>query len=74
MRHSDITCPYKGTLTHPYVATVPIDPSDAARFQRMADDQTDVHILGVDRGSPDSWTIFVACASRDGRDKLESSW
>jgi hypothetical protein len=74
MRHSDIAAPYQGTMTHPYLATIAIEPTDLAKFERLAGDQQDIHILGVDRSTPDMWTIYAACPSELSRDMLESAW
>jgi hypothetical protein len=74
MRQTELQSPFTGTTTHPYVANILLDPAEVARFIRMADDQNDVRLLGIDQRTPDRWTVFVACASRDGRDMLESEW
>jgi hypothetical protein len=74
MRHIDIIAPYQGTPSHPYLARVTLDPTELARFERLNEDQHGVQILGVDRSMPDEWTIYAACASRTGRDLLESNW
>jgi hypothetical protein len=74
MRQTELQSPFAGTATHPYVSTIPMDPVEVGRFVRMAEDQPDVRLLGIDRRTPDRWTVFVACASRDGRDSLESEW
>ena len=74
MRHSDITAPYHGIASHPYLATITIAPTDAGRLLRMAKDQPEVVILGVDQSTPDAWVLYACCASREGRDLLESNW
>jgi hypothetical protein len=74
MRHSDILSPYQGTITHPYVASIAIDPSELAKFQRLSAEQSDVVNLGVDYRTRDRCTIYAACASKTGRDLLESNW
>jgi hypothetical protein len=74
MRHADITHPHTGTTTHPFVATIAMEPATWAKFQRTFEDQKEVQQLGVDRSEPDMWTVFVACASREVRDLLESNW
>jgi hypothetical protein len=56
------------------VADISLDPVEVRRFLRLAEDQSDVSVLGIDRNIPDRWTIFVACASKVGRDLLESEW
>jgi len=74
MRHTDITSPHTGTLTHPYVATIVMDPADWARFQHTFEDAPEVQQLAVDQSRPDKWTVYAACASRSVRDALESNW
>ena len=74
MRQTEIEPPFSGTPTHPHIATIPLDPSEAGRFIRMTEDQPDVRVLGIDSRSPDNWIVFAACASRAGRDMLESEW
>jgi hypothetical protein len=51
-----------------------MEPATWAKFQRTFEDQPEVQQLGVDRSEPDVWTVFVACASREVRDLLESNW
>jgi hypothetical protein len=74
MRHTELEPPFMGTATHPHIATIPLDPSEAGRFIRMTEDQPDLRVLGIDSRSPDNWIVFAACASRAGRDMLESEW
>jgi hypothetical protein len=74
MKHVEIVPPFAGSATHPYVATIAMDPSRVGQFVRMADDWPDVKLLGIDQRLPDHWLIFAACASRQGADMLESEW
>ena len=73
MRHHEIICP-KGTDTHPYVATVFLDPATFARFQQLTEDRDDVKVLGVDRSTSEHWTVFAGCASKKGARLLESNF
>jgi hypothetical protein len=56
------------------VATIAMDPLRIAHFILIADDQPDMKLLGLDQRDPDKWIMFVGCATRDGRDMLESEW
>jgi hypothetical protein len=70
MNHANLTIP----STHPYPATIVMEPADWAQFERAFADRPEVHQLGVDRTTPDAWTVYAACASREVRDLLESNW
>ncbi len=74
MRQTEIISHYRGTPTHPYVATVTLDPMEAGRFERMADNEPSVCVLGVDRSVADAWTVYAACASEESRHLLELAW
>jgi hypothetical protein len=74
MRHTELEPPFAGTVTHPHIATIPLDPAEVGRFVRLTEDQPDVRLLGIDSRSPDRWVLFAACASKTGRDMLESEW
>jgi hypothetical protein len=74
MKHQEITCPYSGTPTHPYIASLPMKPTAYAQFERLSEGHEDVKMLGVDRSAADVWTVFVACVSKNGKDLLESNW
>lgn len=74
MKLIDITCPYTAPASHPYLATILLDPADVGKFERLSEDQPAVRILGIDRSTPDQWRVFAACATRATQDLLESSW
>jgi hypothetical protein len=74
MRHTEIQPPFSGTATHPYIASVALDPVQVGRFVRLTEDQPDIRLLGIDNRTADRWTVFVACASKTGCDLLESEW
>jgi hypothetical protein len=73
MKHQEIICP-EGSRTHPYVATILMEPSKFAQFKQMNEGHEDVKIIGVDRSTADFWTIFAACAGREAKSLLESNW
>jgi hypothetical protein len=73
MTDTEIT-PIEGTKTHPYVATIFLDPARWFDFERTFDDRPEVKILKVDRQVPSAWTVYVACASAEVVDLLESNW
>lgn len=60
--------------THPYIATLTIDPADWHRFQQMAEDRPELKIRNTDRSEPGLWTVHVACASEAVKDLLEANW
>jgi hypothetical protein len=74
MRHNDLILRDQRNSTHPYLATIAIDPAIYAKFTRTFEDQAEVSILDVDMSKPDAWTVTAACASRSICDLLESNW
>jgi hypothetical protein len=60
--------------THPYIATILMDPATWSRFEAMFEDRPEVKARHVDRVQPDVWTVYVACASEAVRDLLEPNW
>jgi len=74
MIYTEITPPIEGTKTHPYIATIIMDPATWSRFEAVFEDRPEVRIRKVDSRTPDAWTIYVACASEEVRDLLESGW
>jgi hypothetical protein len=68
------TMPTVGTKTHPYLATLVMDPADGWRFERDFEDRPEVMIMKVDRRTPDHCTVYVGCASQRVQDLIESNW
>jgi len=60
--------------THPYLATLYIDPAELHDLERRFTDRREVKILGVDTTMPDNWVVYVACASEQIVRKLEENW
>jgi hypothetical protein len=73
MKYRELVYPL-GTKALPYVGAILMNPTKFDQFLRLTDGHEDVKILEVDRSTCDHWTVFVACASEDGRDLLESNW
>jgi hypothetical protein len=70
MRYHEITPP----TTHPYIATLTIDPVEFGRLQRLTDDHPEVQLIDFDDSEPDCWTVRVGCASRAVADRVEDGW
>ena len=71
---TDTDLPVRGTRTHPHVAVVTIDPVDWSDFEAAAEGRPEMKIRKLDRGQPDVWVVYVACASEKVRDRLEENW
>lgn len=70
----DETAPeIKGTKTHPYIAEIVIDPVQWCRLEANFEDRPEVKIRKVDDQTPDTWKVYVACASVAVKDLLEES-
>ncbi|MGY0788070.1 hypothetical protein ACW7BJ_01790 [Azospirillum argentinense] len=61
------------TKTHPYTATITLDPYHWARFQQLSENHPEAIISDVDITTPNLWTVTVACASETVREKLEDA-
>jgi hypothetical protein len=70
----DITTIPEGTKTHPFVATLPMDPAKLYAFECAFEDRREVKILKVDDSTPGCWTVYAACASEEVQNLLESTW
>lgn len=60
--------------THPYVATVTVDPADLGEVERMIDSRRELRLLDVDDSTADTWTVRVGCASERVRDMFDERW
>jgi hypothetical protein len=57
-----------------HLATIVMDPARWYDFERTFEDRPEVRIVKLDHSTPDMWTVYVACASDEVRDLLESNW
>jgi hypothetical protein len=71
MTDTHFTSP-EGTKTHPFVATILMDPAKLYSFERAIEDGREVKILKVDDLTPSAGR--AACASEEVQDLLESNW
>jgi hypothetical protein len=70
MRYHEIASP----RSHPYIATITIDPADFYKFERLTEDRPEVVLLHRDDCDPDYWTLSVGCASAAVASRLEAGW
>lgn len=70
MRYREITPP----TTHPYVATLRIDPADLRRLQRMTEDARELRVLDVNDSQADQWTVRIRCASQRVCKMVDDAW
>jgi hypothetical protein len=62
-------------VTHPYTATLTIDPVMLHRLRRLVDDDNGEVVVGeVDRSKPDIWHVTLHCASQAVADRMEDGW
>jgi hypothetical protein len=64
----------EGSKTHPFVATILMDPAKLYSFERAFEDRREVRILKVDDKTPDCWIVYAACASEEVQNLLEDNW
>jgi hypothetical protein len=76
MRYRDITQTSRFRLpaTHPILAQIVIDPVNWYDLQRLNADNEDTHIVGHDDQEDGMMTVYIACASREVRSRLEEGW
>ena len=75
MKYRDIaTGRFQLPSTHPNLATLSIDPADWYRLQELNADNPATRLLGYDEPHDERLTVYVACASREVRRRLEDAW
>jgi hypothetical protein len=70
MRYHEII----GPRSHPYIATISIDPADFRQFERLTEDRPEFRLLHCEDREPDCWTLSVGCASAEVASRLEAGW
>jgi hypothetical protein len=73
MADTDII-PSRISRTHPHLAAIVMDPARWYDFERTFEDRPEVRVLKLDDRTPDAWTVYLGCASKEVRDLLEASW
>jgi hypothetical protein len=75
MKYREITpSPFQLPASHPVFAEIAIDPSVWHGFQRLFADDPATRILGHDAPQNGKMVVYVACASRETRQRLEDGW
>jgi hypothetical protein len=59
---------------YPVVAHIEIEARDFAQFERKAEDQTKIAVLGHDLSANGRIVVHVACASEAVQHYLEGRW
>lgn len=76
MKVTDITH-QSGRLSrdhHPHIAALVLDAIDWHRFRALAEDRSDVNILGAHQDGQDHVIVHVGCQSEEDRQRLMDAW
>jgi hypothetical protein len=57
--------------SHPYVSVAAIDPFDYERFVDSVEGRPELKILGKQDKQPDTWKIYVGCASKRSQQNFD---
>jgi hypothetical protein len=60
--------------SHPILAQIAITPVDWCHLEQLDADNPATVIVGHDTSQDGQMTVFIACASKDVRDRLEDGW
>lgn len=60
--------------SHPYVATIRIDPVEFDYFERLIFDSPELRLAGREIDQPDTWKLHIACASKSVMYGVEDRW
>jgi hypothetical protein len=75
MKYREITADrFRLPASHPILSEITIDPVNWHDLQRLDADDLTMHIVGHDAPQDGQMTVYVACASRAVRDRLEDAW
>lgn len=75
MRYRDVTSGDRPLPpSHPHLATLTIDPVHWHDLEQFDDDSPAIRILGHDAPQDGLMRVYVACASRSVRNRLEDGW
>jgi hypothetical protein len=70
MHYKEITAP----ASHPYIATIIVDPADFHRIERLIDDSRELRLLDCDDSEADHWKVRIGCASEAVKANVEDAW
>jgi len=75
MRYRDLARDgFRLPSSHPVLAQLDIEPADWFKFERMIDENPATRLLGHDEPLDGMLTTYVACASKETRQRLEDGW
>jgi hypothetical protein len=75
MRYHDITVGrFRLPPSHPFLAEIAINPADWPKFQQMVEDNPATKLVGRDDPRDERMVVYVACASKETRRRLEDGW
>jgi hypothetical protein len=77
MRYTEVLDYPRGhdSTRFPFVAHVVTDARQFGKFERLAEDQTYLKILGHDMADGDGQiVIYVGCATEDVKRRVEAEW
>ena len=60
--------------SHPYIATISIDPVEFDYIMGLIDDDPTLRLAGKEIDRPDIWRLHIACASRRVAEGVEDRW
>jgi len=63
-----------GPRSHPYVAELRIDPVQLRDLERFADDRQELRHIHTDDSQPNTYVVYVGCASPETKIRLEDGW
>lgn len=70
MRQIEITAP----STHPHVVELRLDPVMFDQLRRFERDTDAFRILSHNRGRPNTWSVWIGCASEAVAERMEDGW
>lgn len=76
MRYHDIAVSNRFRLppSHPILAEIAIDPVGWFDFERLHADNPATRIVAHDAPQDGKMVVYVACASKETRQRLEDGW
>ena len=63
-----------GPKSNPYVAELKIDPAQLRDLEQFADDRPELCHIHTNDTHPDTYIVYVGCASAETKNRLEDGW
>ena len=74
MRYAEIRPDVRAPASHPYVATIEVNPVDCDRTTRFIKEAPELRLLRRLDDKADRCVFFIGCASRRVRAGIEDDW